>query len=149
MTSIGKIRVGAPTIVASTATVFEAVEAMSKNRTGACVIIDDGRLKGLFTERDVMNKVVSKQLDPAKVKVIEVATTKLITATAEMPEAQALRTMIEKHIRHLPIVDDKGVFVMLDAAAPTRLFSALPEGVELQRVSLVEAIEITAGHLTP
>jgi ATP-dependent DNA helicase DinG len=37
--------------------------------------------------------------------------------------------------------DDKGVFVMLDAAAPTRLFSGLPEGVELQRVSLVEAIE--------
>jgi CBS domain-containing protein len=105
--------VGAPTIVASTATVFEAVEAMSKNRTGACVIIDDGKLKGLFTERDVMNKVVSKQLDPGKVKVIEVATTKLITATAEMPEAQALRTMIEKHIRHLPIVDDKGAFVSM------------------------------------
>jgi ATP-dependent DNA helicase DinG len=37
--------------------------------------------------------------------------------------------------------DDKGVFVMLDAAAPTRLFSSLPEGVELQRVGLVEAIE--------
>ncbi|WP_334163542.1 ATP-dependent DNA helicase [Phenylobacterium sp.] len=37
--------------------------------------------------------------------------------------------------------DDKGVFVMLDASSPTRLFSALPEGVELQRVSLVEAIE--------
>ncbi|MGH6963385.1 MAG: ATP-dependent DNA helicase [Phenylobacterium sp.] len=37
--------------------------------------------------------------------------------------------------------DDKGCFVMLDAAAPTRLFSGLPEGVELQRVSLVEAIE--------
>ncbi|WP_091734840.1 ATP-dependent DNA helicase [Phenylobacterium immobile] len=43
--------------------------------------------------------------------------------------------------------DDKGVFVMLDAAAPTRLFSALPSGVELQRVSLVEAIEQTAAFL--
>jgi ATP-dependent DNA helicase DinG len=43
--------------------------------------------------------------------------------------------------------DDKGVFVMLDAAAPTRLFSSLPEGIELQRVSLVEAIEATAGFL--
>jgi CBS domain-containing protein len=84
---------------------------MSKNRTGACVIIDDGRLRGLFTERDLMNKVVAKGMDPATVKVIEVATTKLITATADMAEAQALRTMVEKHIRHLPIVDDKGVFV--------------------------------------
>ncbi len=43
--------------------------------------------------------------------------------------------------------DDKGVFVMLDAAAPTRLFSGLPEGVELQRVTLVEAIEQVAGFL--
>ncbi|HSV04097.1 MAG TPA: ATP-dependent DNA helicase, partial [Phenylobacterium sp.] len=43
--------------------------------------------------------------------------------------------------------DDKGCFVMLDAAAPTRLFSSLPEGVALQRVSLVEAIEAVAAFL--
>jgi ATP-dependent DNA helicase DinG len=43
--------------------------------------------------------------------------------------------------------DDKGVFVMLDAAAPTRLFSGLPEEVELQRVGLVEAIETVSGFL--
>ena len=43
--------------------------------------------------------------------------------------------------------DDKGVFVMLDAASPTRLFAALPEGVEIQRVGLVEAIEATAEFL--
>ncbi|WP_304165385.1 ATP-dependent DNA helicase [Phenylobacterium aquaticum] len=45
--------------------------------------------------------------------------------------------------------DDKGVFVMLDAAAPTRLFSGLPQGVEIQRVGLVEAIEATAAFLAP
>ncbi|RAK58824.1 ATP-dependent DNA helicase [Phenylobacterium hankyongense] len=45
--------------------------------------------------------------------------------------------------------DDKGVFVMLDAAAPTRLFSGLPEGIELQRVSLVEAIEAVQAFLGP
>ena len=43
--------------------------------------------------------------------------------------------------------DDRGCFVMLDAQAPSRLFSALPEGVELQRVSLVEAIEMVEGFL--
>lgn len=43
--------------------------------------------------------------------------------------------------------DDKGCFVMLDAQAPSRLFSALPEGVELQRVSLVEAIEMVEAFL--
>lgn len=43
--------------------------------------------------------------------------------------------------------DDRGVFVMLDAAAPTRLFSSLPEGITLERVSLVEAIEATGAFL--
>ncbi len=43
--------------------------------------------------------------------------------------------------------DDKGVFVMLDAAAPSRLFAGLPEGVSLQRVTLVEAIETTGRFL--
>ena len=45
--------------------------------------------------------------------------------------------------------DDRGVFVMLDAAAPTRLFAALPDGVALQRVTLVEAIEQTAAFVGP
>ncbi|WP_374575950.1 ATP-dependent DNA helicase [Phenylobacterium sp.] len=45
--------------------------------------------------------------------------------------------------------DDKGVFVMLDAASPTRLFSGLPEGVQIERMGLVEAIEATAAFLGP
>jgi ATP-dependent DNA helicase DinG len=43
--------------------------------------------------------------------------------------------------------DDRGVFVMLDAAAPTRLFSSLPEGVTIERVGLVAAIEAVSEHL--
>jgi ATP-dependent DNA helicase DinG len=45
--------------------------------------------------------------------------------------------------------DDRGVFVMLDPAAPTRLFSGLPEGVELQRVGLVDAVEQVSAFLRP
>lgn len=45
--------------------------------------------------------------------------------------------------------DDRGVFVMLDSSSPTRLFSGLPDGVRLQRVGLVEAIEMTAAHVGP
>jgi ATP-dependent DNA helicase DinG len=61
-------------------------------------------------------------------------------AVARARIAQAFGRLIRR-------ADDKGVFVMLDAAAPTRLFSGLPEGVELRRVSLVEAIEATADFL--
>ncbi|HYD45649.1 MAG TPA: ATP-dependent DNA helicase, partial [Phenylobacterium sp.] len=61
-------------------------------------------------------------------------------ALARARIAQAFGRLIRR-------ADDKGVFVMLDAAAPTRLFSSLPEGVELQRMGLVEAIEATAAFL--
>jgi len=108
---IGEILKGSPTVVTSTTTVFEAVEAMAKNRTGACVVVDDGDLKGLFTERDVMVKVVSKRLDPAIVKIGAVCTTHLVTGSPDTPEHTALRTMIDRHIRHLPIVDGNGKLV--------------------------------------
>ena len=61
-------------------------------------------------------------------------------ALARARIAQAFGRLIRK-------ADDKGVFIMLDAAAPTRLFSGLPEGVRLERVGLVEAIEATARHV--
>ena len=61
-------------------------------------------------------------------------------ALARARIAQAFGRLIRR-------ADDRGVFVMLDAAAPTRLFSGLPEGVEVQRMGLVEAIEATSDFL--
>ncbi|MDP3403937.1 MAG: ATP-dependent DNA helicase [Brevundimonas sp.] len=61
-------------------------------------------------------------------------------ALARARIAQAFGRLIRR-------ADDKGVFVMLDAATPTRLFAALPPGTEVQRMSLVEAIELTRGFL--
>ena len=61
-------------------------------------------------------------------------------AVARSRIAQAFGRLIRR-------ADDRGVFVMLDSASPTRLFAALPEGVEIQRVGLVEAIEATAAFL--
>jgi CBS domain-containing protein len=109
--AISEILSGSPTVVTSAMTVLEAVEAMSKNRTGACVVVDSGELIGLFTERDLMSKVVLKRRDPAVVSIGEVCTTKLITGTLATPEHQALRTMIDNHIRHLPIIDANGALV--------------------------------------
>jgi ATP-dependent DNA helicase DinG len=61
-------------------------------------------------------------------------------AIARARIAQAFGRLIRR-------ADDKGVFVMLDAAAPTRLFSGLPDGVRVERVGLVEAIEQVAAFL--
>jgi ATP-dependent DNA helicase DinG len=58
-----------------------------------------------------------------------------MTTPRPRPHRQAFGRLIRR-------ADDKGVFVMLDAAAPTRLFSSLPEGVTIERVGLVEAIDM-------
>jgi ATP-dependent DNA helicase DinG len=63
-------------------------------------------------------------------------------AVARARIAQAFGRLIRR-------ADDRGVFVMLDAAAPSRLFSSLPEGVTIERLGLVGAIEAVAGHLQP
>jgi len=97
--------------VKPTTTVLEAIEAMAQQRTGACVVVDGSKLVGLFTERDVMMKVVLKRIDPATVPISQVCTTTLITAKPDTPEHQALRTMIDRHIRHLPVIDLKGELV--------------------------------------
>jgi ATP-dependent DNA helicase DinG len=62
-------------------------------------------------------------------------------AVARARIAQAFGRLIRR-------ADDRGVFVMLDAAAPTRLFSGLPEGIRLERVGLVDAIETVAAHFS-
>ena len=111
MAEIKEILSRSPTVVGSETMVLQVVEAMSKARTGACVIMDNGQLKGVFTERDLMNKVVLKKLDPATVPVLQVCTTSLITASPDTPEHTALRTMIDRHIRHLPVVDKDGALV--------------------------------------
>jgi ATP-dependent DNA helicase DinG len=63
-------------------------------------------------------------------------------AVARARIAQAFGRLIRR-------ADDKGVFVMLDPAAPTRLFSSLPDGVKIERLGLVDAIEAVGAHLRP
>ena len=62
-------------------------------------------------------------------------------------DSQARARIAQAFGRLIRREDDRGVFVMLDPAAPSRLFSGLPQGVEIRRVSLVEAIEATQSHL--
>ena len=92
-------------VVAPTATVLDAAEQMNAEGTGSVLIADEGRLVGIFTERDLMRRIVAVRLDPGTVPVSQVMTTALVTATLEatIPDCGAL--MSERRIRHLPVVD--------------------------------------------
>jgi len=96
------------TTVAKNATVIEAINAMVKNRVGAVAIVEQGLLKGIFTERDVMIRVVQARRNPETTRMSEVMTTPVQTIPANTSINEALANMLEQHIRHLPITDPTG-----------------------------------------
>jgi CBS domain-containing protein len=97
-----------PATVAPHASVLEAVEIMAEHAVGAVAVVDKGQLVGIFTERDVMLRVVLRHRHPAHTRVGEVMTSPVETVTDENPEEAALVQMIERHVRHLPIVNAHG-----------------------------------------
>lgn len=108
MASILKIADVPPAVVGPTVTVLEAIEEMVRKRVGAVAVVQAGQLMGIFTERDVMLRVVLARRDPTSTKVVDVMTSKVEIGTEETTAGEALTLMLERHIRHLPIVDSKG-----------------------------------------
>jgi CBS domain-containing protein len=94
--------------VGKAATVFEAVVAMVDAKHGAAVVLEGDKLLGVFTERDVVRRVVLKGLDPKTTPVAEVMTRQVITVREDADRSSVLKLMNEHHIRHLPVVDAQG-----------------------------------------
>ena len=89
------------------ATVLEAAKLMNKHKIGALVITNnDGRVKGIFTERDVLSRVVSEQKDPDATHISDVMTTEIACCRTDTSIEEAQTVMKNKRIRHLPVVGD-------------------------------------------
>jgi len=86
-------------------TVLDAAALMNQCRIGAVMIIDDEKIMGIFTERDVMNRVVAERKDPAATKVSDVMTSKVAFCEQDTT-LESCRVAMTKHkIRHLPVVE--------------------------------------------
>ena len=90
---------------APAATVLEAIQQMNAKRIGALVVVEDGLTIGIFTERDVLMRVVARGCDPSRTCVGEVMTTKLVTVTPETRIEEAMRIVTDHRCRHLPVID--------------------------------------------
>jgi CBS domain-containing protein len=87
-------------------TVGKAARLMAKKHVGAVLVVDDGVLAGIFTERDVLFRVVAQRLDPEKTLVREVMTPDPLTVAPKDSFGHALVLMREGGFRHLPVVQD-------------------------------------------
>lgn len=94
----------------SSATVYEALQIMSEKNIGALLVMDDGQLKGIFSERDYARKVVLQNKASKETSINEIMTHNVITVNPYNSIDECMELMSNKHIRHLP-VEDKGKVV--------------------------------------
>ena len=107
-----KTRVGV-VAVSVEATVFDAVRAMDQGNTGAVVVLDGDRLAGIFTERDLMRRVVMKTRDIGATPVADVMTRDLIYAEGGDAAESAMAKMTRHRCRHLPVIDGESLVGVL------------------------------------
>ncbi len=86
-------------------TVYDAIAAMADKHVGALLVISEGRLVGIISERDYARKVVLKGKSSKETPVSEIMTSAVVVAAPDHSIGQCLRTMTEHRIRHLPVVD--------------------------------------------
>jgi len=98
-----------PATVSLEATVEDAVRTMTDKAVGAVAVVDErGIVAGMFTERDVLTKFALSGLDAKTALVRELMSPIVEMATQETTASEALQVMLERHYRHMPIVDEHG-----------------------------------------
>jgi CBS domain-containing protein len=120
--SVGAVVAGRPVVSApSTTNVEAAARLMKRKRVGALLVIDNGRLVGIFTERDALFRVIAENVDPRHTAVASVMTSDPRTVDADKPFGYALMMMHEGGFRHVPVIErgrPLGMVTARDALAP-------------------------------
>ncbi|WP_375593629.1 CBS domain-containing protein [Algihabitans albus] len=100
-------------ILAPSTTVKEAVQVMRDRHIGAVLVLEEQRLVGIFTERDVLTKVVAEERDPAATQISEVMTRDPDTVSPDDAAIDALDRMSTRGYRHLPVVAGERVVAIV------------------------------------
>jgi CBS domain-containing protein len=87
-------------------TVSQTAHLMASKNTGAVLVVENDALVGIFTERDVVFRVVGKGLDPTQTEIRTVMTNDPVTLTSKQTYGHALVIMQQHGFRHVPVVED-------------------------------------------
>ncbi len=118
----------------------DCINVMKKARVGALLILDAGQLVGIFTERDVLNRVAGMDLDLDRKPVSEVMTHQVATVGPDLTVTQAMQLVTQRRFRHLPIVEHNKLLGLLSSGDLTRW---LVSGQELEIEELTKYINQT------
>jgi CBS domain-containing protein len=95
------------------ATVFDVARTMTISRVGAIPIVQDGSVVGIFSERDLMTRVLVEGLDARQTQVREVMTRDVLTASPEDTRSECIRRMRDARCRHLPVLENSVLIAVL------------------------------------
>ncbi|MDA9118681.1 CBS domain-containing protein [Opitutales bacterium] len=101
-------------------TVAKAVGLMSRERIGSVMVIKNGQYVGIFTERDVLNRVISAKLNAEKTRVEKVMTSDFISVQENSTLRQTMHIMTNKRVRHLPVFEEEKLVGMISIGDVTR-----------------------------
>lgn len=93
--------------------VLVAAQEMNKRRIGAVVVRDGDKVVGIFTERDILNRVVAAGLSPASTMVGKVMTSPMAVCRRDTRLAECKSVMTQKRIRHLPVVEEGTLYGLI------------------------------------
>ena len=96
------------TIVADDS-VLSAARLMNKRGIGGIVVLEDDEVIGIFTERDILRRVVAERRDPTTTLIRDVMTTPVMTCKLEAKLEECTALMTDKRVRHIPVVDADGL----------------------------------------
>ncbi len=126
--------------IAPGATVLDALKLMAKYNIGALLVMTEGKMEGIISERDCIRKVELMGRNAKDTKVSEIMTSDVITVEAGQPLEECMELMIEKNFRHLPVCEGKELLGVLSVR------DVLKEVIEVQQ-SMLSQLEryITGG----
>jgi CBS domain-containing protein len=95
----------APVCMAPADSVSAAARAMKEHGIGTVLVMDDGQLRGLLTDRDITVRVLAESRDPGATAIAEICSTELVTLTPDDDVDEAVRLVNERAVRRIPVVE--------------------------------------------
>ncbi len=122
-TEVGRLLGRAPVTCSPDATIREAAQVMSRERVSALLVVQEGRLDGIITDRDLRSRCVAVGRDYNE-PVTSIMSERLVKISSDTPAFEALMLMTRMNVHHLPVVDRKGVVGMISNTDLIRVESA-------------------------
>lgn len=121
--------------LSSNDTLADAARQLAKHGVGSMPVVDDGRLVGVLTDRDIVVSGLAKGLDANSATVGEVATSDVVTVNAGDDAAAVAKVLAEKQIRRVPVVDGDEVVGVIAQADVARKLDESTVGETVEKIS--------------